>query len=147
MLCVLFFCVFLWEIERTLAMRWYTNKLLVSFFSHRSHRFNRIFLRTVSNSQNASGIQISQSVKTIVDTNKGQHKADILLIGVSRWSLPSPFGAGLGVRPLLGVTFCEIGWLNVSVECCVFCSSLFSVRKRTIAKLAGEFFLSQSSQI
>ena len=30
------------------------------------------------------GIQISQSVKTIVDTNKGQHKADILLIGVSR---------------------------------------------------------------
>ena len=53
-------------------------------FSHRTHRFDRAFLRTISNSQKASGIQISQSVKTIVDTNKGQHKADILLIGVSR---------------------------------------------------------------
>ena len=32
------------------------------FFSHRTHRFNRTYLRTVSNSQNASGIQISQNV-------------------------------------------------------------------------------------
>ena len=32
------------------------------FFSHRTHRFNRALLRTVSNSQNASGIQISQNV-------------------------------------------------------------------------------------
>ena len=55
-----------------------------SFFSHRAHRFNRALLRTVSNPQKASGIQISQNVKTIIDTNKGQHKADILLIGVSR---------------------------------------------------------------
>ena len=31
-------------------------------FSHRTHRFNRPHLRTVSNSQNASGIQISQNV-------------------------------------------------------------------------------------
>ena len=29
---------------------------------------------------------------------------------------------------------------------CVFCSSVYSVRKRTIAKLAGEFYLSQSAQ-
>ena len=33
-------------------------------FSHRTHRFNRTFLRTVSNSQNASGIQNSQNVIT-----------------------------------------------------------------------------------
>ena len=33
---------------------------LGSFFSHRAHRFNRTFLRTVSSPQNASGIQISQ---------------------------------------------------------------------------------------
>ena len=33
-----------------------------SFFSHRTHRFNRTYLRTVSNSQNASGIQNSQNV-------------------------------------------------------------------------------------
>ena len=31
-------------------------------FSHRTHRFNRTYLRTVSNSQKASGIQSSQSV-------------------------------------------------------------------------------------
>ena len=74
--------------------------MLDIFSSHRTHRFYRIFLRTVLNSQNASGIQISQSVKTIVDTNKGQHKADILLIGVSRWSLPFPPGEGSGEGPL-----------------------------------------------
>ena len=32
------------------------------FSSHRTHRFNRTYLRTVSNAQNASGIQISQNV-------------------------------------------------------------------------------------
>ena len=53
-------------------------------FSHRTHRLNRTYLRTVSIPQNASGIQISQNVKAIVDTNKGQHEAYILLIGVSR---------------------------------------------------------------
>ena len=47
----------------------------------------------------------------------------------------------------VAIRFCEIGWLNVSVECCVFCSSVLSVRKRTFLRLAGEFFLSQSSQI
>ena len=29
----------------------------------------------------------------------------------------------------LAVTFCDIGWLNVSVECCVFCSSVFFCEK------------------
>ena len=29
----------------------------------------------------------------------------------------------------LAITFCDIGWLNVSVRLCVFCSSVFSVRK------------------
>ena len=43
MLCILFFCVFLWEIECTLAMRRHTNKSLGSFFSHRIHRLNRTF--------------------------------------------------------------------------------------------------------
>ena len=37
-------------------------RVVERFFSHRTHRFNRTFLRTVSNSQNASGIQISQNV-------------------------------------------------------------------------------------
>ena len=46
MLCVLFFCVFLWEIEHTHSMRWHTNNSLGSFFSHRTHRFNRTFQPT-----------------------------------------------------------------------------------------------------
>ena len=36
----------------------------------------------------------------------------------------------LGMRVLLAVRFCEIGWLNVSVECCVFCSSVFFCEKK-----------------
>ena len=113
-------------------------KLAGEVFSHRTHRFNRIFLRTVSRPQNASGIQISQSVKTIVDTNKGQYKADILLIGVSRWSLPFPPGEGSGEGPLsLWAFVCSV----------LLCKS---VRNRShplyeIAhkQLAGEVFLSQ----
>ena len=31
---------------------------------------------------------------------------------------------------ILDVRFCEIGWLNVSVECCVFCSSVFLCEKK-----------------
>ena len=61
-LCVLFFCVLLWEIESTLWMRLGLWDLLVSFFSHRTHRFNRTHLRTISIPQTASGIQISQNV-------------------------------------------------------------------------------------
>ena len=38
--------------------------MLGRFFSHRTHRFNRTSLRTISNAQKAFGIQISQSVIT-----------------------------------------------------------------------------------
>ena len=61
-MCVLFFCVTLWEIERTLAMRLGLWDSPGRFFSHRTHRFNRTLLRTVSNPQKASGIQNSQNV-------------------------------------------------------------------------------------
>ncbi len=37
-----------------------------------------------SDPQKASGIQISQNISAIFNTNKGQRKAYILLIGVSR---------------------------------------------------------------
>ena len=47
-LCVLFICVLLWEIERTLHVRMNAWDLLGSFFSPRTHRFNRTHLRTVS---------------------------------------------------------------------------------------------------
>ena len=59
-------------------------RLAGEFFSHRTHRFYRIFLRTVSNSQNASDIQISQSVTANEDTNKEAKAAYIQPIGVSR---------------------------------------------------------------
>ena len=120
-----------------------------SFFSHRAHRFNRALLRTVSNPQKAFGIQISQNVKTIIDTNKGQHKADILLIGVSRWSLPFPPGEGSGEGPLFLWAF----------VCLFICVNLFEI-ERTLAMRwdacnslrssfshEGLFFLSQNSQI
>ena len=83
------------------------------FFSHRAHRVHWAFLRTISNPQNASGIQSSQSVKTIVDTNKGQHEAYIHSIGESRWSLPFPPGEGTGEGPL---SFCPLCVLFICVN-------------------------------
>ena len=49
----------------------------------------------------------------------------------------------------MAVTFCVIGWLNVSVECCVFCSSVLfcerkyapSVRKRMFESRMGRLTL------
>ena len=86
------------------------------FISHRSHRFNRTSLRTVSNSQKASGIQISQSVSAIVDAEQGAtrslHPAHR---GIS--VITPPFGGGEGG----GATTC--------FECCVFCSSVFFCEK------------------
>ena len=60
--CVLFFCVTLWERERTHSMRWHTCNSLGSIFSHRAHRVHRAFWRTVSSPQKAFGIQSSQSI-------------------------------------------------------------------------------------
>ena len=76
-LCVLLICV-LCEKKNVFEIRWGVFSLTELtdltepfyakfnswgvFFSHRTHRFNRTYLRTVSNSQNASGIQISQNV-------------------------------------------------------------------------------------
>ena len=69
MLCVLFFCVLCEKYNA--PSRWDKNhesrRGVPSFtkdisFSHRTHRFDRPFLRTVSISQNASGIQISQNL-------------------------------------------------------------------------------------
>ena len=48
---------------------WVACILCRGFFSHRTHRFNRTFLHTVSNPQNASGIQISQNLSTHVSNN------------------------------------------------------------------------------
>ena len=101
---------------------------LGTFISHRTHRFNRTFLRTVSNSQKASGIQISQSVSAIVDAEQGAtrslHPAHR---GISVIT-PLPLGEGKGEGPLLALN------AVCSVHLCL------SVRKRIIVRLAGEVF-------
>ena len=56
----------------------------VEVFLSQSAQSSRRFLAHISSSQNASGIQSSQSVTANVGTNKGQQLAYILLIGVSR---------------------------------------------------------------
>ena len=119
MLCVLFFCVNLWEIECTLNEKRDAWDSLGSLFSHRAHRVHWAFWRTVSSPQNASGIQSSQSVTANEDTNKEAKAAYIQPIGVSRWSLPFPSGEGKGEGPLSLWNFaCSV----------LLCSS---VRKRT----------------
>ena len=159
MLCVLLICVILWEKVRTLAMRWHPSKSLGCIISHRTHRFNRTFLvhafvhwkfflsqsaqssrsflAHISSPQKASGIQSSQSVTANVGTNKGQQVAYILLIGVSRWLLPSLLGRGRGRGLfLIGVSrwsrpslwgrgrgrgqLGEGGGATACFECCVF---------------------------
>ena len=72
------------------------TQFLGSFISHRTHRFNRTFWRTISIPQKASGIQNSQNVSAIVDTEQGvtgslhpRHR------GISVIT-PLPFGGGAG---------------------------------------------------
>ena len=115
MLCVLFFCVNLWEIECTLNEKRDAWGSLGRVFSHRTHRYYRTFLRTISNSQNASGIQSSQNLSAIIITNKGHNEAYILFIGVSRWLRPSLWGRGRGrgrylYEPLCVLFFCVLLW-------------------------------------
>ena len=99
-------------------------------------------MRTVSNSQNASDIQISQSVTANEDTNKeaksSLHPAHR---GISVIT-PLPFGGGVGGGAAIFLAFV------CSVHLCK------SVRKSTHPldeirpmRLAGEFYLSQNSQI
>ena len=70
------------------------------FYLSQSTQSLRRFLAHISSPQRAFGIQRTQSVSAIVDTDKGQQAAYILLIGVSRWSLPFPSGEGSGEGPL-----------------------------------------------
>ena len=110
-------------------------------FSHRTHRFNRPHLRTVSSTQNAFGIQISQNVTANENTNK-EEKSSLYPAhrGISVIT-PLPFGGGEGGGAII--------FLN-PVCSVLLCSS---VRNRTHPRyeithkqLAGEVFLSQSAQ-
>ena len=104
------------------------------FFLSQSAQSSRRFLAHISSPQKASGIQRTQSVSAIVDTDK-EAKSSLHPVhrGISVIT-PLPFGGGEG------------GGAIIFIEPCVFCSSVLSVRKSTIARLAGEVFLSQNSQ-
>ena len=69
------------------------------FLSQSPQSLQSIFAHVLS-PQKAFGIQRTQSVSAIVDTNKGQHEAFVLLIGVSRWLRPFPSGEGKGEGPV-----------------------------------------------
>ena len=84
MLCVLFFCVFsvrkrMHPLDEIRPMR-----LAGEFFLSQSAQSSLSLLAHVSNSQNAFGIQISQSVTANEDINKEAKAAYIQPIGVSR---------------------------------------------------------------
>ena len=68
------------------------------------------FPTNVSNPQNASGIQISQSVTAIFNTNKGQRKAYILFYRGISVITPLRFagGDGEGVSILYACSLCSV---------------------------------------
>ena len=116
--------------------------MLGSFFSHagcfflsQSAQSSRSFLAHISSPQNASGIQSSQNVTANEDTNKeaksSLHPAHR---GISVIT-PLPFGGGDGG----GATTC--------FECCVFCSSVFSVRKNMSFFICHYVILSKKTDL
>ena len=131
-----------WVLGLPLSQRIFLSLTEDIFFSHRTHRFNRTHLRTVSIPQKASGIQNTQNVTAKEDTNK-EAKSSLHPVhrGISVIT-PLPFGGGEG------------GGATIFYE--LVCSVLLckSVRKRTHPlyekthkQLSGEYFLSQNSQI
>ena len=103
----------------------------------------------------------------LYDTTHKQHVGEFYL---SRWGVFSlterteftePFGAHFelteGLRHTefteafqlrLAVTLCDIGWLNVSVEPCVFCSSvIFCERKIVGYSQCGVFSLTERTDL
>ena len=60
---------------------------------------------------------------------------------------PLSIRRGAGGEASVAVRFCEIGWLNVSVEYRVFCSSVFSVRKNMSFSICHYVILSKKSHL
>ena len=104
-------------------------------FLSQSAQSSRSFLAHISSPQNASGIQSSQNVTANEDTNKeaksSLHPAHR---GISVIT-PLPFGGGDGG----GATTC--------FECCVFCSSVFSVRKNMSFFICHYVILSKKTDL
>ena len=99
MLCVLFFCVFLWEIECSHCMIQHTNNTLGSFFSHRAHRVHWAFWRTFRAHRTPSAYRVHRALLPMKIPIRRQKAAYIHLTWVSRWLLPFPSGEGSGEGP------------------------------------------------
>ena len=136
--CSVLLCT-LWEKEH-----W--RIVVGSSFSHKGHFFlsqssqsSRSFLAHISSSQNASGIQSSQSVIANEDTIRRQKAAYVQPIGVSRWSLPFPSGEGpgegpLSFWPLCVLFFCVLLWEKICHSPFVIMS--FCLKKHTCLLLS-----------
>ena len=155
MLCVLFICVFLWEIERTLSMRWDACNSLGRFFSYAGEFFlsqnpqiKQNFSTNVSSSQDSGPFPIpSPAGRSVICevtpiglltrvVGKFSRTEDIIFSHRTHrfnrtfcaqfWPhrRPPAYRIHRTFQLKMAVRFCEIGWLNVSVECCVFCSSV-----------------------
>ena len=111
------------------------------FFSHRAHRVNRAFLRTFRAHRTPPAYRVHRGLSAIIITKKGYNEAYILFIGGISVITPLPFGGGEGGGASWGR-----GRGHYLSEPCEFCSSVLSVRKRTLENYNGEVFLSQSTQ-
>ena len=122
--------------KRTHPLYEMTHKQLAGeFYLSQSAQSSLSILAHVSSPQKAFGIQRTQSVSAIVDTDK-EAKSSLHPphMGISVIT-PLPFGGGV-----------EGGQTSL-YEPCVFCSSVFSVRKRTLENCWEGGFLSQNTQI
>ena len=111
------------------------KQLAAEFFSHRTHRFNRTHLRTVSIPQKASGIQNTQNVTANEDTNK-EAKSSLHPVhrGISVIT-PLPFGGGVGGGAAIFLPFvCSV----------LLCSS---VRKRKHLRVVDRFFSHRAHRV
>ena len=78
--------------------------------------------------------RVHRGLSAIIITNKGHNEAYILFIGVSRWLRPSLLGRGRGRGRYLSDT-------------CVFCSSVFSVRKNMSFSICHYVIMSKKTHL
>ena len=136
--------------NRTHPLYEMTHKQLAGeVFLSQSAQSSRRFLAHISSTQKAFGIQRTQRPHPPAPLRMERGVVcevtpiGLLMIGDKLLNIrrkrrgisvftPLSIRRGAGGEASVAVTFCDIGWLNVSVECCVFCSSVFSVRKRKV---------------
>ena len=156
MLCVLFICVLLWEIERTLSMRWDVCNSLERFFSYAGEVFlsqnSQIKQSVIAHSfDSTEGLRHTEFTEALPPTPLRLERGvvcEVTPIGLLRngeetlnaWMTyrgisvitPLSIRRGAGGEASVAVMFCVIGWLNVSVGICLFCSSVFFCERKKV---------------